>query len=537
METTINFNNVKYLVKSEVLLTKGQTTIVINYDNKTLWISIVLTPLENKFFSYKQLNFNYNNYIFTRNAEKKSKDDRDILLSRAIDRSIRPYIPDHFPYNINIESWNLSANDDNVFIPLIIGASCGLLNLGMIDHGIMPLIQENINLITTVYDHKIANMELGSKEISINDLIDILDEKIQVYNEYNQQLTKVFNFNNYNKQVNNYPLIDIFNIQNILNTIKDFQGNSHRFHSQMEEIINIIIKRMNDRFYHQFIHGNWDKNIDQWIMDQLNSSNIVDIKFFTEHIFLEVKKNLFCQNLIKNKIRQDGRKFQESREIKLEPCTLNNFHNSVSLVKGKTRVLIGGYFLPQDKNYENKIHIKYIFNNFINPKRNSNRREIGHGHLIEKSMAKAVEDYNWKAFFNCYITNSDGSSSMLSVIACGLMLQKFQWPLKKISGVSIGLIENNNKPNFLVDIAENEDFYCSMDMKITSTKDGIIGVQLDVKNQGVSLDLLKKSLELGQKINNKIITNLYKQSLDEITSGYYNNPTNNVITSKNFIGK
>jgi polyribonucleotide nucleotidyltransferase len=277
--------------------------------------------------------------------------------------------------------------------------------------------------------------------------------------------------------------------------------------------------------------------MDQWILDQLNEANIINIKFFTEHIFLEVKKKLFCQNLIKSKIRQDGRKFQDSRDIILEPCLLNNFHNSVSLVKGKTRLLIGGYFLPQDKSYDNKIHVKYIFNNFINPKRNSNRREIGHGYLIEKSMAKAVEDHKWKGFFNCYITNSDGSSSMLSVIGCGLMLQKFQWPLKKISGISIGLIEDDKKQNFLVDIAENEDFYCSMDMKITSTKNGIIGVQLDVKNQGINLDLLSKALILGQKINNKIIMKLYKQPLNEIQSSYYNNPTNEVITCHNFIGK
>ena len=537
METTINFNEVKYSVKAQVFLTKGQTTIVVNYNNKTIWISILLTPLENKFFSYKQLNFNYNNYIFTRNAEKKNKDDKDILLSRAMDRSIRPYIPDHFPYNIAIESWNLGANDDDVFIPLIIGTTCGLLNLGIINHSIMPVVDGNIQLITTVYDNKIANMELGAKEISIENLINIIKGKLDEYNEYNKEIIKTFNYKKYYELVKTYKIHDIFTIENILNNIKEFSNNYENFQEQLDQIVKFIIKKINDKVAHQFHHGHWDKFIDQWIVDTLKESTIEKNNLFTEDIFLEVKKTLFCQNLIKSKIRQDGRKFQDSRPITLESCILNNFHNSVSLVKGKTRVLIGGYFLPQDKNYENKIHIKYIFNNFINPKRSSNRREIGHGHLIEKSIAKAVEDFNWKAFFNCYITNSDGSSSMLSVIACGLMIQKFQWPLKKISGISIGLMENNGKENFLVDIAENEDFYCSMDMKITSTKNGIIGVQLDVKNQGISIQLLEKALVLGQKVNNKIINTLYKSSLDEITSGYYNNPTNTVITCKNFIGK
>ena len=531
----INFNNVQYFVKSEVFLTKGQTTIIVNFHNKTLWISVSVTPLENKYFSYKQLGFNYNNYIFTRNAEKKHKDnDKDVLLCRNIDRSIRPYLPDNFPYNISIDSWNLSVSDDDVLVPLLIGISCGLLNLGIIDEAIMPIIIDSLNLTATVYDHKICNLEMGTKNTAIENIIEKIQESISQYDEYNNTIKQCFNLIDYKKQVDQYTTQENFSVKEILEAIHNFKKNYHQWESHLDDIIQLIIKRINDKVYHQFVHGNWNKFIDQWILDQLSNSDMVDMKFFTEQIFVEVKKKLFCQNLLKTKVRQDGRGFDDSRPIVLEECPLSNFHNSVSLVKGKTRLLIGAYFLPQDKNYEYKVHVKYIFNNFINPKRSSNRREVGHGNLIEKSINKVVADNNWKAFFNCYIPNSDGSSSMLSVIGCGLMTYKFQWSLEKISGISIGLIEDSKKQNFLVDIAENEDFYCSMDMKITSTKDGIVAIQLDVKNQGITLDLLEKALRLGQKQNNKIIKNLYKGDLESIKSFYYNNENLPHIDCKNY---
>jgi polyribonucleotide nucleotidyltransferase len=533
MKTEINFNHVKYLVESQVFLTKGQTTIVVNFNNKTLWISILVTPLENKYFSYKQFNFNYNNHVFTRAMEKKHKDnDKEILLCRNVDRSIRPYLPDNFPYNIAIESWNLSVSDDDVWVPLLLGISCGLLSLNIIDYPVMPVILNQFNLTATVYNHKISNLEMGWKPTPIEDIIGILGEKTKEYHEYTQSIVEVFNWDNYYQQVNEFSLEQNFAIKQTMEMIKEFQQNYHQLHDHLHSIVDVIISRINDRVYNQFVHGHWDKHIDQWILDQLNSVDIINIKFFTEQIFTEVKKKLFCNNLIKTKIRQDGRSFDESRPIILEPCPLSNFHNSVCLVKGKTRLLIGGYFLAQDRNYDHKVHVKYIFNPFINPKRSSNRREIGHGHLIEKSINKVVGDNRWKAFFNCYITNSDGSSSMLSVIGCGLMTQKFQWSLDKISGISIGLIEDK-KENFLVDIAENEDFYCSMDMKITSTKNGIVAIQLDVKNQGIDLKLLEKALKLGYKQNNKTIKQLYKSELKEIQSHYYNKEGQEFITCKN----
>jgi polyribonucleotide nucleotidyltransferase len=518
-----------------VFLTKGQTTMVVTFNQKTLWISIAVTPLDHKYFSYKQLGFNYNNYIFTRNAEKKNKDnEKDILLCRNIDRSIRPYLPDNFPYNIAIDSWNLSVSDDDVLVPLLMGISGGLLNLGIIDEAIMPIILDSLNLTATVYNHKISNLEMGTKSTPIETIIDQLQQQLNHYDEYNNTIKSHFNGDKYLQQVDQYKTQENFLVKETLESIGNFKKNYHQWESHLDEIIQLIMARINDKVHDQFIHGSWNKFMDQWILDQLAHGQMVDIKFFTEQIFIEVKKKLFCQNLLKNKIRQDGRAFEDGRPITLEECPLSNFHNSVSLVKGKTRLLIGGYFLPQDKNYEYKVHVKYIFNNFINPKRSSNRREIGHGSLIEKSINKVVHDNNWKAFFNCYIPNSDGSSSMLSVIGCGLMMEKFSWSLDKISGISIGLIEDGKKQNFLVDIAENEDFYCSMDMKITSTKDGIVAIQLDVKNQGISLDLLDKALKLGQKHNNKIIKTLYKNSNEAIKSFYYNNDGLKFIDCKNY---
>jgi polyribonucleotide nucleotidyltransferase len=138
----INFNKENYEISVHPLLTKGIVTVEIKNNNEIFWISIQLTALENKYFNYKQLNVNYNNYIFTRGAEKKNKDDKEIIWARNIDRSIRPYIPDHYPFNISIEAWNLSISDNDPTIALMLGCNAGLLSLNIINAMIMPI---NIN--------------------------------------------------------------------------------------------------------------------------------------------------------------------------------------------------------------------------------------------------------------------------------------------------------------------------------------------------------------------------------------------------------
>jgi len=209
--------------------------------------------------------------------------------------------------------------------------------------------------------------------------------------------------------------------------------------------------------------------------------------------------------------RPDGRSFTQVRPISCEVGLLPRAHGSALFTRGETQALVSvtlGTGRDEQtidgliEEYGQKFMLHYNFPpssvgevRFI---RGPGRREIGHGVLAEKSLDQVrpnVEDFPYTIKIVSDITESNGSSSMASVCAGMLALLDAGVPMKEIvAGISIGMISNGDKYELLTDILGSEDHFGDMDFKVAGTKNGITGIQLDIKAEGLAHNIMVEAL-------------------------------------------
>jgi polyribonucleotide nucleotidyltransferase len=209
--------------------------------------------------------------------------------------------------------------------------------------------------------------------------------------------------------------------------------------------------------------------------------------------------------------RIDGRSFKQIREISCEVSVLPRTHGSSLFTRGQTQSLaVTTLGTGQDEQLiesldgerKKSFMLHYNFPSFsvgeTKPARSPGRREIGHGALAEKALLAVMpskEKFPYTVRVVSEILESNGSSSMASVCAATLSLMDAGVPIKEaVGGVALGLVKEANKTSILTDIAGLEDHFGDMDFKVAGTRSGITAVQLDLKNAGIPLDLLKECL-------------------------------------------
>ncbi|MCX5693677.1 MAG: polyribonucleotide nucleotidyltransferase [Candidatus Omnitrophica bacterium] len=225
----------------------------------------------------------------------------------------------------------------------------------------------------------------------------------------------------------------------------------------------------------------------------------------------EVEKRQVRKMISEEGRRIDGRSFKQIREITAEVSVLPRTHGSSLFTRGQTQSLavttLGTGEDEQlieslDGEKKKSFMLHYNFPSFsvgeTRPVRSPGRREIGHGALAEKALLAVMpskEKFPYTVRVVSEILESNGSSSMASVCAATLSLMDAGVPIKEaVGGVALGLVQEGNKTAILTDIAGLEDHFGDMDFKVAGTRSGITAVQLDLKNSGISLDLLKECL-------------------------------------------
>ncbi|MFH0917956.1 MAG: polyribonucleotide nucleotidyltransferase [Candidatus Omnitrophota bacterium] len=225
----------------------------------------------------------------------------------------------------------------------------------------------------------------------------------------------------------------------------------------------------------------------------------------------EVEKKQVRKMISDEGRRIDGRSFKQIREISCEVSVLPRTHGSSLFTRGQTQSLAVTTLgtgqdeqliesLDGDKKKSFMLH--YNFPSFsvgeTRPVRSPGRREIGHGALAEKALLAVMpskEKFPYTVRVVSEILESNGSSSMASVCAATLSLMDAGVPIKEaVGGVALGLVKEGNKTTILTDIAGLEDHFGDMDFKVAGTRMGITAVQLDLKNSGISLELLSECL-------------------------------------------
>jgi len=246
---------------------------------------------------------------------------------------------------------------------------------------------------------------------------------------------------------------------------------------------------------------------------------IKDAFYFFDKKYGEILK----ENILKNNKRPDGRKIDQVREIETRVNVLPRVHGSAFFSRGLTKALsVTTLGAPGDKQILDEMELtgKKRFIHYYNfppycsgetkPMRGPGRREIGHGALVEKAIMPLlpdIDDFPYTILTVSEILCSNGSSSMASVSGASLSLMDAGVPIKSpAAGIAIGIIQGENgEYKLLTDIQGEEDGHGGMDFKVAGTKNGITAIQLDVKIDGINDRILKETLERAKKARLEIL--------------------------------
>ena len=243
------------------------------------------------------------------------------------------------------------------------------------------------------------------------------------------------------------------------------------------------------------------------------------------HYFGELQYNVVRDMILNDGKRLDGRGTEDIRNLDMETNILPTPHGSALFTRGETQSLTTVTFgTPLDellvesahKSDYTKFILHYNFPPFstgeVKMMRGVGRREVGHGNLAMRSLKQMMpgKDYAYTVRVVSDILESNGSSSMATVCAGSLALMDAGVPVPKhVSGVAMGLITKEGKFAVLTDILGDEDHLGDMDFKVTGTRDGICGVQMDIKVDGLSMDIMRKALEQARKGRLHILDAMY----------------------------
>lgn len=231
--------------------------------------------------------------------------------------------------------------------------------------------------------------------------------------------------------------------------------------------------------------------------------------------------------ILNEKIRPDGRKLDEVRPLAAEVGWLPRVHGSSLFRRGETQALVTTTLgTSRDEQlidemmeeYSKKFMLHYNFPPFsvgeVRRVGAPGRREIGHGMLAERSLEAVLpspEQFPYTIRLVSDILESNGSSSMASVCGGSLALMDAGVPIKSaVAGVSIGLVEENGKWVLMADIQGEEDHYGDMDFKVAGTRDGVTGVQLDIKAHGITHDIIREAFKLARQCRMHILDTMDK---------------------------
>lgn len=470
--------------------------------------------------------------------------EKEILVSRLIDRSLRPIMPEGFFNEIQVLSYVWSYDGSNLPDPLAICASSAALiiskipitkpvagvRVGKIGSQLIvnPTVEEikasSLDLILAGTADAILMIEGHCSFLTEEEILQAIDFGHQNIKDICQTLSL------WQKEIGvskDYSHIQPFPTE-VFEVVKEKTKN------QISSILDILDKNERD---------NQLNKIESTLLEELQEKILLDpssvfTPFNIKIAFKHVKSEVMRSKVLSSKKRLDGRTLEEVRCINIETNLLPRAHGSCLFTRGETQTMavctLGGENMGQrfeDLNGEGlrRFYLQYFFPPFcigeVGRIGSPGRREVGHGKLAEKALAYTLPefgDFPYSIRLESNITESNGSSSMASVCGGCLALMDAGVPIKTpIAGIAMGLILEENQFVILSDIMGVEDHLGDMDFKVAGSKDGITAFQMDIKVEGITLDIMRHALHQAKQGKNHILEKMYsalpeaKQNLSE----------------------
>ena len=439
--------------------------------------------------------------------------EKGILTSRVIDRPIRPLFPYDFRNDVSVMCTVMAVDHDcSPEIAALIGTSAALaisdipwngpvaaLKVGLVDGKLVfnpdseqrKVSDLDVTVVST--GKKVVMIEAGANEVPN----DVMFEAIRSAHEENQKQIALIDqmVQEIGKPKFDYPHAD-FNYELFNKITADFMDEAKAAmdtddKNVREQRWNAMIEKWHEKYLEEY------PNMDQYL----------------EEITYKFQKMIVKKWLLEGH-RVDGRQKNEIRPLDAEVGVLPRVHGSGLFTRGQTQVLsvctldtlsanqkLDTIWEETEKRYMHHYNFPGYSVGEAKPARSPGRREIGHGALAERALLPVippVEEFPYAIRVVSEVVSSNGSTSQGSICGSTLALMDAGVPIKApVAGISCGLIQDDDGSfTTFIDIQGVEDFHGEMDFKVAGTKKGITAIQMDLKNDGLTMEIIKNALDI-----------------------------------------
>ena len=440
--------------------------------------------------------------------------EKETLTSRLIDRPLRPLFPKNFTHEVQVICTVLSLNNEiDPDIASMIGSSAALMISGMPFNG--PLGAVRVGYINNEYVlnptiSEVKNSDLDLVVAGTNTGVLMVESEAKMLSE--KQMLDAVNFGHDEIKKLNDEIMKFVNDSGIQSY--DFQPLETSNDDELEEKIKqAYSNKIEDAFKIA------DKVSRNSTLKEISKSALNDFlneeesnKDLVINLVRSIEKDIVRKNVLEGKPRIDGRDSKTVRNISIETGLLERTHGSALFTRGETQALVVTT-LGTDRDsqiidalegeYKDRFMLHYNFPPYSvgecgfvgSPK----RREIGHGRLAKRAVVPVIpeeKDFPYVLRVVSEITESNGSSSMASVCGAILSLMDAGVPIKSpVAGIAMGLVKEGDKYTVLSDILGDEDHLGDMDFKVAGTENGVTALQMDIKIDGITQEIMQVALE------------------------------------------
>ena len=518
---TATFRNLAEQANGSVILRYGDTVVMAtatmsSEDKKDeLGYFPLMVFYEEKFYAAGKIGGSR----YTRREGKPS--DRATLISRMIDRTIRPLFPDNLKKEVEIIVTCLSWDEEND--PAVLGGLASSIALSISDipwNGPVSMVrvgkQEDDHILNPTYEEREEDFDA-------------------VYSGFFEDDEYIINMiESFFKEASDEEVLSSAKLaKKATKKLEKFQREIVKDHGkekidlEEEKEIDKSVKSKIDSFEDKIekeIFKSEKGDLSELKKDILSDFDEEDQKQAGKY-FDELKKSIVRKNILKNNKRPDGRKDDEIRDLSTEIKLLPRTHGTGLFSRGKTRSLSiitlgppGDKKLFDNMEEEGKKRFMHHYNfppysvGETWPLRGPKRREIGHGMLGEKAIRPMLpdkDDFPYTIRSVSEIMSSNGSTSQAAMTSTSLALMDAGVPIEApVTGISIGMVSDKDDYRLLTDIQGLEDHAGDMDFKVAGTRNGVNAIQMDVKVLGITLNMMEEALKKGEKARNLILDNI-----------------------------
>ena len=535
---TIETGKLAELANANVLVRYGDTVVMVN---------VVASKEPREGIDFFPLSVDYEEKMyaagkipggFTRREGKAA--DKAILVSRAIDRPIRPLFPKDFRNDVVVTATVLSVEIDcSPEVCAMIGTSVALsisdipfggptaaVKVGYVDGEfvINPTLEQRkkseLDLLVAGTMDKIAMIEAGAKELPD-------DKMLEAIKVGHIEIKKVCEFISKIKEEIGKPKFEYKSFEVDHDIYEEIETN---FYDRMYKDVQALDKETRD--------SNMDKlaeDVKAYFVEKYGEEIAEEIKTDIADSLYKLEKKSVRAMILNEHKRPDGRKIDEIRPLSCEVGILPRVHGSAVFTRGQTQVmsvatlgmttdeqLLDGLDEETSKRYIHQYNFPGYSVGEAKPVRGPGRREIGHGALAERALVPVIpsqEEFPYTIRVVSEVLSSNGSTSQASICGSTLALMDAGVPIKNpVAGISTGLVTDSENPDnyiMLTDIQGLEDFFGDMDFKVGGTKNGITAIQVDIKVDGLSYKIIEEAFARTKKARQYILDEIMLKQIAE----------------------